>query len=698
MKIIIKLLSDLCTCSGETYNSMVDMDVVYDENGIPYIPAKRIKGCIREAALEMVEIGIIEKKQYERIFGKEGNSRAAFTLSNAYITGYSEAVEALQACSHRELVSQQNVLNQYTYMRTQTSVDLETGVADENSLRTLRVVKKGLVFEADCEVWDQTENLEVFEQAVSLVKHMGMSRTRGLGLVNLTLEKTSSTNIQHVKIKKEQLREKNKIIYQIRLKSAMICKSAKGNQADTQDYIAGSKVLGLIAGALGSDKYKELMGQEDELIVSNAYILNHEQRCVPGRISLQKEKDQPYDKNGEMIVLDMLYEPDVSKKQMTPANIDYIDKNGVKTDVITEISYHHQRAKDKSIGRATGENDGSSFYQLCSISAGQSFGGYIYANKEQAERIIDAVNRLGNVRMGYGRSSEFGAVDFELNSVIPVEKKENIVHEAVLTLTADMILYNENGVLTTEIKELKKYLEEILDVSDIEIRNPFLQFVTVGGFNVTWGRRKPIFNALGKGTTMILSSKKGFNIDVLNHTFIGERVAEGYGEVIAEELGQTAEVCIKKTIARNGDLQLVCNDRVEIVQKLLQTEFERRIQSSVREKLANNRQKYESKSDTLNSAVAKLRVIYKTENSYEAMLEQVAGIEAGEKNGLCKELTRLIKPEELKCEVTKAMESEYNMKFLNAWNEETLYKKVYRSYITELKQFVRNVGKKGDTK
>lgn len=677
---------------------MVDMDVVYDENGIPYIPAKRIKGCIREAALEMVEIGIIEKKQYERIFGKEGNSRAAFTLSNAYITGYSEAVEALQACSHRELVSQQNVLNQYTYMRTQTSVDLETGVADENSLRTLRVVKKGLVFEADCEVWDQTENLEVFEQAVSLVKHMGMSRTRGLGLVNLTLEKTSSTNIQHVKIKKEQLSEKNKIIYEIKLKSAMICKSAKGNQADTQDYIAGSKVLGLIAGALGSDKYKELMGQEDELIVSNAYILNHEQRCVPGRISLQKEKDQPYDKNGKMIVLDMLYEPDVSKKQMTPANIDYIDKNGVKTDVITEISYHHQRAKDKSIGRATGENDGSSFYQLCSISAGQSFGGYIYANKEQAERIIDAVNRLGNVRMGYGRSSEFGAVDFELNLVIPVEKKENIVHEAVLTLTADMILYNENGVLTTEIKELKKYLEEILDVSDIEIRNPFLQFVTVGGFNVTWGRRKPIFNALGKGTTMILSSKKGFNIDVLNHTFIGERVAEGYGEVIAEELGQTAEVCIKKTIARNGDLQLVCNDRVELIQKLLQTEFERRIQSCVREKLANNRQKYESKSDTLNSAVAKLRVIYKTENSYEAMLEQVAGIEAGEKNGLCKELTRLIKPEELKCEVTKAMESEYNMKFLNAWNEETLYKKVYRAYITELKQFVRNVGKKGDTK
>ena len=51
MKLTIKLLSDLCTYSGDTYNSVVDTDVVYDENGIPYIPAKRIKGCIREAAL-----------------------------------------------------------------------------------------------------------------------------------------------------------------------------------------------------------------------------------------------------------------------------------------------------------------------------------------------------------------------------------------------------------------------------------------------------------------------------------------------------------------------------------------------------------------------------------------------------------------------------------------------------------------------
>lgn len=93
MKIKIELLSDLCTCSGETYNSMVDMDVVYDENGIPYIPAKRLKGCVRESALEMQELGIITAEEYEKIFGREGNVRSAFSLSNAYILDFDEAVE-----------------------------------------------------------------------------------------------------------------------------------------------------------------------------------------------------------------------------------------------------------------------------------------------------------------------------------------------------------------------------------------------------------------------------------------------------------------------------------------------------------------------------------------------------------------------------------------------------------------------------
>ena len=117
--------------------------------------------------------------------------------------------------------------------------------------------------------------------------------------------------MQPCKINKEQLGEYNKLRYRIHLKSAMICKSAKGNQAETQDYIAGSKVLGLLVEALGESKYQELVKQDTELIVTNAYITSQGQRSIPGRISLQKEKDQPYDEEGRMEILDMLYNPDI---------------------------------------------------------------------------------------------------------------------------------------------------------------------------------------------------------------------------------------------------------------------------------------------------------------------------------------------------------------------------------------------------
>ena len=179
MKLYIKLLSDLCTYSGESYNSMVDTDVVYDKYGIPYIPAKRIKGCIREAALELLEFGLISKDTYEKLFGKEGDQQSGFSMSNAYLKEHTALVAVAEHFKENGLAAPQNVLEQYTDLRTQTAVDLETSVADKSSLRTKRVIRRGLEFEAECNP-DKNADAELQESlklAVSLVKHMGVSRS-----------------------------------------------------------------------------------------------------------------------------------------------------------------------------------------------------------------------------------------------------------------------------------------------------------------------------------------------------------------------------------------------------------------------------------------------------------------------------------------------------------------------------------------
>lgn len=145
MKIVIELKSDLCAYSGEVYNTSVDTDVVYDTYGFPYIPAKRIKGCIREAALELKDLGLLT--HYDEIFGVKGNTPSIFSLSNAKLQNYDSLVNTIKRYKHFDVCEPQKVLQLYTYTRTQTTIDSETGSAKENSLRTIRVVRKGLVFE-----------------------------------------------------------------------------------------------------------------------------------------------------------------------------------------------------------------------------------------------------------------------------------------------------------------------------------------------------------------------------------------------------------------------------------------------------------------------------------------------------------------------------------------------------------------------
>ena len=697
-KLEIELLSDLCAASGEVHNSLIDCDVTYDEYGIPYIPAKRLKGCIREAALELFELGIITKEQYDKLFGEQGRNRSAFSLSNARIRDYEDVIDNIKNYRGYDFVNPQNVLELYTDIRIQTAVNLETGVAENNSLRTMRVIQKGLIFEADCMLENEAD-VDLLTNAVSLVKHIGVSRTRGFGLVNMTLKDScgEKNKNQHVQIGENfELKEWNQLRYKIHLNSAMICKSEIGNQAVTQDYIAGSKVLGLIAGALGQEKYHEIM--EKGIIVSNAYIMHGNERCLPCRVSLQKEKDQA---GGNAV--DMLYDPDVKNKQMTPLGTDYCTEDYREVGVGTEISYHHQRPLDKSIGRATGADDGSGFYQLAAISAGQSFCGYIYADKEAAASILDSVNSLGKVRMGYGRSSEFGDVDFVIDSINGTNcksdqtEKNQIVNDQILLLESDVILYNFAGMPTTELPVLKSYLEDVLQVDDLEIQKPFLKFTTVGGYNVTWGARKPIFQALAKGSVMKIHSDKGFDRVLLKSRFIGERTAEGYGEIKVEDLKNTSEVTVQKETSTEDLVRSSEQQIPVIIHQLLDNEADRRVKLSIRKKLVEETPGFlKENSEVLNACVAKIRLLLKTEKTYEELKNQVNEIADTNKKAVCTKIVNFICPDTVPetgtkekigivSKVCSKIEMDYGIKYISSWSEEEKYKKVYHYYMIELK-------------
>ena len=642
MSLKIELLSDLCVSAGETYNSYVDIDVVYDDYGLPYIPAKRVKGCIREAALELVEWGVYDEKVFVSLFGKEGKEKSLFSLDNAHLEEYPKYVADLAGCGDKVLVHPQRVLGLYTYTRTQTAMNTD-GVADKGSLRTSRVLNKGLVFEASLKenIRLTAEQKSLLQDAVSMVKHMGTGRTRGLGLVHLSLSEPESVPVQKQDVAWEY-GERNRIDYRISLKSSLLCKSAEGSQEKTQDYIEGSKMIGVLAQNLPHDKFVELMrydGSGTSILVSNAYICKEDERYTPARASLQKVKDATYDAEGKMPVADMLVEQSYDV-QWTPVGHAYVSAKHEVAAVDVETTYHHRRPEDKSVGKATGE-DGSAFYQLESIRRDQQFAGYILADKNQAKLIVETINRLDGVRMGYGRNAEYGNVEVSVTKVEPVLKAEDCMSDSfVVKLNSAAILYNEYGVPCAEAEVLKNYVADALETeaAKLEIVNAFLTYETIGGYNVTWNRRKPIFTALGKGTVCYIRATEPVNLSGIANCFIGERTAEGYGEVEVSGAPKKEVVLCKGNVGSSCETE----EQSDILVKLRKARTQETVSNAGvlgADRLIASKKNLLTSSE-IDAAFSKLRIIIRAEKTLDDIMKQVDGIESDEKRKLCKTLLK----------------------------------------------------------
>lgn len=682
MKLRIELLSDLCSGSGDVYNSSVDTDVVYDDYGFPYIPAKRLKGCLREACLELMEFGAVGGEEYESLFGREGNQSSRFTLGNAYLEEYEAMIDDVRSVKDSVLTHPQRVLGLYTYVRTQTAMTPE-GAAKENSLRTIRVVKKGLVFEADLQTGEKEAKL--LRDIAGMVRHIGMGRTRGLGLIQMQViseEQKQDTTRE----RQEFTADRYRINYSVRLLEPVVFKSAEGNQARTLRYIEGSKILGMLAGILGQSAYEEMM----DIIVSNAYVAREVfgesgrevRRCTPVRASLQKKKDQSY-VNDQMPVMDMLFADGAVKAQMTPVGALFVDDDGYVADVETEINYHHRRPADKSVGRADGRGD-SAFYQLEGIRRGQIFAGYILADKEQTGKIYDVFTENRNIRIGQGRTTEYGAAYLTVEDVKPVEEAgtakdqtEERIHDFVLKLNAPTILYNEYGVPSAEPAVLRDYLAEALGEADLRLNKSFLRFETVGGFNVTWNRRKPVFTALGSGTVCLFHSDQGVAASRLGNCFLGERVSEGYGEfefVVVRPGDQ--HVVLRRTDKTSATGVLEDKGRhyrTDVVRGLWREQEKLRIEADARE---DARTKENLRNREIDAVIGKMILLGKTEETPGGMKSELEGVEKTSNQELA---LRLFKP------IEDYIRTYIEENGEELWNEKAVFRIYSRAYLNQLK-------------
>lgn len=571
----IELLSDLCVSDGGIYNSALDIDICQDAYGFPYIPAKRIKGCLRESALELADWG--ENVDIGKLFGDKGKRENAgiLRISDAVLSDSIENRAEIDA-SNSVIYHKQNILNQYSYVRTQTSIDNETGVAKPTSLRTMRVAKKGLVFEAKLRVADANETANrhgdveaqandtmtskewksVLDLICANLTHMGNSRTRGLGEVRVTLSDGETGACASVKSAENKLNGEADasdciLTYEIRLEEPVVCKSLNGGQEQTQDYIDGSKLLGVLAGRYRTENHAEIteLLNQGAMAFSNAYVAADgiRYREVPGYIYGIKNDKTAY--------VNKLFDPentaaikDGVTRQLNSMKHTYISigEDGAlrKKDVLTEHRYHHRRADDKSIGRADATSSDSAFYQIASICAGQTFQGYIRGTKEQIQEVYDLLKEDAEIRIGYGSSAEYGRctiVSLNAEKADPAKADSAQtgirVDKLLVTLQAPAIVYSNKAVASADVDDLKEEVAAALGIptdDNVQITHKYIRYTSVGGYNVTWNKRKPVVRAFDKGTSFVLELANPVALTGKDAVFIGERATEGYGECTIE--------------------------------------------------------------------------------------------------------------------------------------------------------------------
>ena len=83
----IILNSDLCAGNGESAGNSIDSDVCIDDAGIPYIPSRRIKGCLKQAAFDLKKMGytLASDSNIIALFGDAYGNEGAFSICDAMI-------------------------------------------------------------------------------------------------------------------------------------------------------------------------------------------------------------------------------------------------------------------------------------------------------------------------------------------------------------------------------------------------------------------------------------------------------------------------------------------------------------------------------------------------------------------------------------------------------------------------------------
>jgi len=185
----VVLLSETTFSRGDGVAGLVDVETAHHPDGFPYIPARTLKGLLVEACADVLyslkpsESSALIKAA-EWLFGRPGGDLDA---QGRLLLNHAELPSDLRQWGRSQWTAQE-ILEGLTRVRRQTALD-ETGKPQNNSLRSIRVLLRELVFTSELNFAQTPEKLylDLLAVAAKGVKRAGLGRNRGRGRVDCQL-------------------------------------------------------------------------------------------------------------------------------------------------------------------------------------------------------------------------------------------------------------------------------------------------------------------------------------------------------------------------------------------------------------------------------------------------------------------------------------------------------------------------------
>lgn len=547
LKIVLR--SDLCAGNGESIGNAIDTDVCMDAAGLPYIPGRRLKGCLKQAAFDIEKMSVDEKKEEAKqehrkiqekickLFGDAYGNEGCLFVQDAAMRGAEEIREFLtkkipsdergiDGCKGlipeavKRMAHCANVERIFSTVRGQTK--LKDGVKVDNTLRFTRVIghydpfalENGKELEFYAPIYlntDEPELKQFFCDCCRAARHIGTSRNRGLGNVKITVWSGDPGSKRYEvpenimkKLENLQYEDKVKISYHILLDAPVTLPGC----SELNTAIPARSVIGCLAG-----NYLRTGDAEDEKFSS--LFQNGDVRwsdltpVIGGTISDPVPMMFVKLKNDNERMINHLVQTTEGWKKLKPKTMDgsfaafctakdNCEGGYVVVEPPIHTVYHHAvngTVQDQTASSTSSGNTGRLLYMQESIDAGVVYGGTVICSPNMAEDIITLLCEA-DLRFGRSRSAQYAVCSLKEIANLEPFKEERIRTEkgenVYVILKSDLAL-QKDGIFITDAGEVRRILSEKAGLNDTipEGRLDYCRYHTIGGYQSTWQLQKP---------------------------------------------------------------------------------------------------------------------------------------------------------------------------------------------------------------